>query len=151
GLVIQRDNIFLDVAHTYLNKNNSERAMEYYKKALARAKENQEEGDRIECLYGLRSCFARQGNSFACAVIDRELRRIHSRSGKVDLGDQVRGAFTMLTIKSQAVLSILWPGKRMQQKPLPGNWDFAHGVLRDLLRSDGDENGTTRQTPRETL
>jgi len=146
GLVIHRDNIFLDVAHTYLSKNNTGKATEYYKKALSRAKELQEEEDRVECLYGLRSCFARQGNSFACAVIDRELRKIHSRSGKVDLADQVRGALTMLGIKSQAILSVLRPGKRIHQKPLPGNWDFAHGVLRDLLESDGGgESVATRQ------
>jgi hypothetical protein len=153
GLVIHRDNIFLDVAHTYLSKNNPERAMEYYKKAMSRAKELQEEEERVECLYGLRSCFARQSNSFACAVIDRELNRIHSKSGKVDLADQVRGTLTMLSIKSQAVLSILRPGKRTQQTPLPGNWDFAHGILRDLLESDGnEESGPPRQqsaTPHE--
>lgn len=147
GLVIQRDNIFLDVAHTYLSKNNSERALEYYKKALSRAKECQEEDDRIECLYGLRSCFARQGNYFACAVIDRELKRVHSQSEKIDLPDQARGAFTMVSIKTQVVLrKLLRPGKRAQEKPLPGTWPVLHGELRDLIEPSGCEVlGTTRQ------
>lgn len=134
GLVVQRDNIFLDVAHTYLSKNNSERALEYYKKALSRAKERQEEEDRIECLYGLRSCFALGGNHFACAVIDRELRRIHSRSEKIDLSDQARGAFTVILLKAQAALRRLGRSrKRGPRKPLPDFWPVFHGELHDLV------------------
>jgi len=59
GLEINRDNLFIDVAHSYLRKNNPSRAMEFYKKALSRAKECKKEEERVECLYGLRSCFAR--------------------------------------------------------------------------------------------
>jgi tetratricopeptide (TPR) repeat protein len=147
GLVIQRDNIFLDVAHSYLSKNNSERALEYYKKALSRAKDCEEEDDRIECLYGLRSCFALQGNYFACAVIDRELRRVHSQSERIDIPDQARGAFTMVSIKTKVVLrKFLRPGKMGPDKPLPGTWPVLHGELRDLIEPSGDEGlATTRQ------
>lgn len=140
GLAVQRDNIFLDVAHAYLNKNNQERAMEYYKKALSRAKASREEDDRIECLYGLRSYFALQGNYSVCAVIDQALARVHSRSVRLDLGEQARGAVTMVVIRVRVALRRLFRlGSWAQRVPLPGTWPFLHGELRDLLECGAED------------
>jgi tetratricopeptide (TPR) repeat protein len=128
GLPVRRENIYIEVAQAYWDKNNIDKALEYYKKALARTHEK-DQSERIECLYGLRDCYALQGNSAACLAIDKKLMADRPKQTPSTPKERARNAATMTVIFFQKIFHLR---AHRRGENLPPDWPMTFGELKEL-------------------
>jgi tetratricopeptide (TPR) repeat protein len=124
GLPIRRDNIYMEVAQTYWDRNNIDKALEYYRKALART--HGRTAERIECLYGLRDCYAIQGNRAACIEIERELGRVRPKHVSPTPWERRRSVVTITSIIAQKFFRVR---VHRRGEHLPEEWPIDYGEL----------------------
>lgn len=128
GLKGQRDNIFLAAAHCYWDRKKTDKALEHFEKAVARATDDRE---LAECLYGLRACHAMKRNHHACAIIDKRLDELQEDAEQIAPSSYLKSGVNMVFIY---VRGILRPKDGEPRSVLPGTWEARFGRLRDLPR-----------------